>query len=81
MVFLPVVLPPASTRWLHILPADLYAAIVAVTIPGSWAFYLFFSAIETNAEHGHGMAGVALAKSQMMSAIELPDPVPLWMPH
>ena len=46
MVFLPLVLPPASTRWLNILLAALYAAIVAVTMPGSWAFYLFFSAVE-----------------------------------
>lgn len=46
MVFLPMVLPPVSTRWMNILLALLYAAIVAVTMPGSWAFYLFFSAVE-----------------------------------
>jgi Family of unknown function (DUF6326) len=46
MVFLPMVLPAVSTRWMNILLALLYAAIVAVTMPGSWAFYLFFSAVE-----------------------------------
>jgi hypothetical protein len=33
-------------RWTNIVLPLLYAAIVVLTMPGSWAFYLFFSTIE-----------------------------------
>ncbi|MDP9013519.1 MAG: DUF6326 family protein [Pseudomonadota bacterium] len=46
MVFLPVVLPPVLNRWTNIVLALLYAAIVVMTLPGSWAFYIFFSTVE-----------------------------------
>jgi hypothetical protein len=46
MVFLPIVLPPALNRWTNIALALLYAVIVGLTMPGSWAFYLFFCAVE-----------------------------------
>lgn len=46
MVFLPLVLPAPLTRWANIAIALLYAIIVAITMPGAWAFYLFFSAVE-----------------------------------
>jgi hypothetical protein len=46
MVFLPIVLPPALNRWTNMALALLYAVIVGLTMPGSWAFYLFFSAVE-----------------------------------
>jgi hypothetical protein len=46
MVFLPVVLPPVFNRWTNIVLALLYAAIVVMTMPGSWAFYIFFSTVE-----------------------------------
>ena len=46
MVFLPIVLPPTLNRWTNITLALLYAVIVGLTTPGSWAFYLFFSAVE-----------------------------------
>jgi Family of unknown function (DUF6326) len=46
MVFLPIVLPPTFNRWTNIVLALLYAVIVGLTMPGSWAFYLFFSAVE-----------------------------------
>jgi len=46
MVFLPMVLPPVFNRWTNIVLALLYAAIVVLTMPGSWAFYLIFSTIE-----------------------------------
>jgi Family of unknown function (DUF6326) len=46
MTFLPVVLPPRPNRWLNIALALVYAAVVAVTMHGSWAFYLLFSCVE-----------------------------------
>jgi hypothetical protein len=46
MVFLPVVLPPVFNRWTNIVLALLYTAIVVMTMPGSWAFYIFFSTVE-----------------------------------
>jgi hypothetical protein len=46
MVFLPIVLPPTFNRWTNIVLALLYAVIVGLTMPGSWAFYLFFSVVE-----------------------------------
>ena len=46
MTFLPVVLPPMLNRWLNIALALIYTAVVAVTMPGSWAFYLLFSSVE-----------------------------------
>jgi hypothetical protein len=46
MVFLPIVLPAALNRWANMVLALFYAGIVGLTMPGSWAFYLFLSAIE-----------------------------------
>lgn len=46
MVFLPIVLPPTFNRWANITLALIYAVIVGLTMPGSWAFYLFFSVVE-----------------------------------
>jgi hypothetical protein len=46
MVFFAMVLPPVFNRWTNIVLALLYAAIVVLTMPGSWAFYLFFSTVE-----------------------------------
>lgn len=46
MIFAAVVLPPVMTRWVNILFGFLYAMVVALTMPGSWTFYRFFSAIE-----------------------------------
>jgi hypothetical protein len=46
MVFLSLVFPPRLDRWTNIVLALLYAVIVGLTMPGSWAFYLFFSVIE-----------------------------------
>ena len=46
MIFLSLALPPRLTRWLNILVGTLLTAIVLMTIPGSWAFYIFLSIIE-----------------------------------
>jgi hypothetical protein len=46
MSFLPLTLAPVLNRWLNIALALIYAAVVALTMPGSWAFYLMFSSVE-----------------------------------
>jgi hypothetical protein len=46
MVLLPLLLPPALNRWTNIALALIYAVIVGLTMPGSWAFYIFFSVVE-----------------------------------
>lgn len=46
MIFLSLALPPKVTRWLNILVGVLLTGIVLMTIPGSWAFYIFPSVIE-----------------------------------
>lgn len=46
MIFLSLVIPPRLTRWLNILVGALLTVIVLMTIPGSWAFYVFLSVIE-----------------------------------
>jgi Family of unknown function (DUF6326) len=46
MTFLPVVLPPALNRWLNVSLALIYTVVVALTMLGSWAFYLMFSSVE-----------------------------------
>jgi len=46
MIFLSLALPPKLSRWLNILVGTLLTAIVLLTIPGSWAFYVFLSLIE-----------------------------------
>jgi len=46
MTFLPVVLPPVLNRWLNIALGLIYTVIVALTLPGSWAFYVMFSSVE-----------------------------------
>lgn len=46
MIFLSLALPPKVTRWLNTLVGVLLTGIVLMTIPGSWAFYIFLSVIE-----------------------------------
>lgn len=46
MIFLSLALPPRLSRWLNILVGTLLTAIVLLTIPESWAFYVFLSLIE-----------------------------------
>src|ERR1700719_875252 len=36
----------AVSRWLNIALAVVYTVVVALTMPGSWAFYLMFSSVE-----------------------------------
>lgn len=46
MVFLSLVLPPKLTRWLNIILAAAYIAIMALTMPGAWSFYILLGAME-----------------------------------
>jgi hypothetical protein len=46
MVFLSLVLPLTLTRWLNILLAAVYIAVMALTMPGAWSFYVLLGVIE-----------------------------------
>jgi hypothetical protein len=46
MVFLSLALPAPAARWANIVLGLIYTFIVLATMPGSWAFYLFLSAVE-----------------------------------
>src|SRR5437773_7333556 len=41
MVFLSLALKPHLNRWLNIILGVIYTAIILITMPGSWAFYIF----------------------------------------
>lgn len=46
MVFLSLALKPAINRWANIVLGTLYTLIMLATMPGAWAFYIFFGAVE-----------------------------------
>ena len=46
MVFLSLVLPPRFDRWLNIVLGAFYIAIMLLTMPGAWTFYILLGAIE-----------------------------------
>lgn len=46
MIFLSLVLPPQAARWLNLLVGVALTAIVVVTLPGAWTFYVFMSLVE-----------------------------------
>ena len=46
MVALSLLLKPAASRWANIVFGVLYTAVMLITMPGAWAFYLFLGAIE-----------------------------------
>jgi hypothetical protein len=46
MVFLSLVLKPVISRWLNILLGIVYTAIILMTMPGAWNFYIFLGVIE-----------------------------------
>lgn len=46
MVCLSLLLRPAISRWANVVLGLLYAAIMLLTMPGAWQFYLFLGAIE-----------------------------------
>ncbi|MEO5973526.1 MAG: DUF6326 family protein [Sphingomicrobium sp.] len=46
MVFAPLVMPPAVTRWANVVLGLVYGAIIILTMIGAPLFYLFFGVIE-----------------------------------
>jgi len=46
MVFLSLTLAPAANRWANIVLGLIYTVIMVITIPGSWAFYVFLGVVE-----------------------------------
>jgi hypothetical protein len=46
MVFLSLVLRPSLNRWLNIILGSVYTAIMLVTMPGEWTYYIFLGVIE-----------------------------------
>ncbi|CAN5488643.1 DUF6326 family protein [soil metagenome] len=48
MVFLSIVLGASVSRWANVLLGLVYTAIVLITTPGAWSFYLFLSLVEVS---------------------------------
>ena len=46
MVFLSLVLPAAICRWGNIVLGAFYIAVMALTMPGTWSFYMLLGVIE-----------------------------------
>lgn len=46
MVFLSLVLKPRVNRWTNVVLGAIYTAILLITMPGAWAFYIFLGVIE-----------------------------------
>ncbi|GLQ92558.1 DUF6326 family protein [Dyella acidisoli] len=46
MVFLSLVLPPRTNRLLNIILGVIYTAIMLITMPGAWIFYIVLGVIE-----------------------------------
>jgi hypothetical protein len=46
MVFLSLALKPNLNRWVNIILGVAYTAIVLITMPGAWAFYIFLGIVE-----------------------------------
>lgn len=46
MVYLSVALKPGVNRWVNIVLGAAYAAIMLITTPGAWNFYIFLGIIE-----------------------------------
>jgi hypothetical protein len=46
MVFLSLVLTPGLDRWANIILGAFFTIIMLITMPGSWAFYVFLGVVE-----------------------------------
>ena len=46
MVFLSLVLPSAVNRWANIVLAAVFTIAMILTMPGSWAFYIYLGCVE-----------------------------------
>jgi hypothetical protein len=50
MVFLSLALTPKLDRWVNIVLGVIYTAVVLVTMPGAWPFYIFLGVVKS---HSH----------------------------
>jgi Family of unknown function (DUF6326) len=46
MVFLSLVLTPGLDRWANIILGGFFTVVMLITMPGSWAFYVFLGLVE-----------------------------------
>src|SRR5271156_670046 len=46
MVFLSLALPAVANRWTNVVLGAVYTLIMLITMPGAWAFYIFFGIVE-----------------------------------
>ena len=46
MIFLSLVLKPNLNRWVNIILGVIYTVFVLLTMPGTWAFYLFLGSVD-----------------------------------
>ena len=46
MVYLSLALRPNLNRWANIILGVIYTLIILITMPGSWAFYIFLGIVE-----------------------------------
>jgi hypothetical protein len=46
MVFLSLALKADLNRWVNIILGVVYSGIILITMPGSWAFYIFLGVVE-----------------------------------
>ena len=46
MVFLSLALKPNLNRWVNIILGVTYTAVMLITMPGAWAFYIFLGIVE-----------------------------------
>ncbi len=46
MIFLPLVLPTRTNRWVNIVLGVAYTLVIVGGMPGAWLFYIFFNVIE-----------------------------------
>lgn len=46
MVFLSLVLKANLNRWVNIILGLIYTVFVLITMPGAWAFYIFFGSVD-----------------------------------
>ncbi|HEX8149679.1 MAG TPA: DUF6326 family protein [Pyrinomonadaceae bacterium] len=46
MIFLSLALKANLSRWLNIILGALYTVIILLTMPGAWAFYIFYGIVE-----------------------------------
>lgn len=46
MIFLSLALGAHLGSWLHVIAGALYTVVILITMPGAWAFYILYGAVE-----------------------------------